>query len=105
MPVQFSTIHFVNRSPDLTLTIEAPIGSFLLTEPIARDAARDFTVNLADCPSTRLHVTSTSHPDFDQTFAIAPPDSGRPSYLKTLRVLYHVGDFEGVFEGSTEILG
>lgn len=102
MAVRFSMVRFRNRSPDLTLTIEAPIGTFVHSEPIPGNTARDLAVGIDNCPSALLIVTSSSHPEYRQAFEISTPVSGRQSYLKALYVQYSVGDFEGTFEGATE---
>jgi hypothetical protein len=101
MSIRFGRIAFQNRnSIEVTLTVEAPVGTRVISRKVAANSRAVVTVGKDDCRSVLLHVEDSAHHEATQTVSMETPKSsqGRPAYLESLKVEYTIGDFKGTVQ-------
>jgi hypothetical protein len=80
---------------DVDLTIEAPVGEPVFgPKKVVADAPTHIPVERYNCISVLIMVkASPDHEEEQQTFATAKPQFGKPIYLESVDVRYHIGSF------------
>lgn len=105
MSVQFKSVKIQNvNGIDVILDIEAPIGKpFGSSNTIPGGSTKEIKIGVSDCPSVLLAVRDAAHGTTRQTFGFSWPNAseGRPMYLESVDVIYHIGDFQGTAQGRT----
>jgi hypothetical protein len=104
MAVHFTGILFRNHnSIPVELTVEAPIGTQVNgPQTVAANSSATINPRVQNCSSTLLTIEDGAHGTAGQTFALAQPGAGRPSYLESVDVDYTIGSFWGALRGRTD---
>jgi hypothetical protein len=104
MSVPFADVVFHNTNNiEVTLTIEVPAG-IVVSGPQTVQANASVTVRpgVNNCASAVIIASDTTHGEFKQSFGLAAPSSGRPSYLESIDVRYGIASFSGSIRARTE---
>jgi hypothetical protein len=103
MPVMFQSIRFDNTQTGLTMPvkIEAPIGNLVKSAIADPGLVTTIDVFQKNCASVRIVADDQDH-GATQDFVLAPPMSGRASYLQNVDVQFTVGELIGSFTAATE---
>ena len=104
MSIPFVDVVFHNTNNiDVTLIVEAPTGT-VVSGPQSVRANATVTVRpgVDNCASALIIASDTTHGEFKQSFGLAAPSSGRPSYLESIDVRYGIASFSGSMKARTE---
>ena len=104
MSIPFVDVVFHNTNNiDVTLTVEAPTGT-VVSGPQTVGPKSTVTVRpgVDNCASALIIASDATHGEFKQSFGMAAPSSGRPSYLESIDVRYGIASFSGSVKARTE---
>lgn len=104
MSISFADVTFHNTNNiDVTVTVEAPVGT-VVSGPQTVPANSSVTIRpgVVNCTSALIIASDTTHGEFKQSFGMAAPSSGRPSYLESVDVRYGIASFNGSLKARTE---
>ena len=104
MSVPFTEVAFHNTNNiDVTLTVEAPSGTVASgPQTVRANSSVAVRPGVNNCPSSVITASDTTHGEFKQSFGLAAPSSGRPSYLESIDVSYGIASFSGSLRARTE---
>src|SRR5437868_14212989 len=94
--------HSINNI-DVTLTVEAPTGTVVSgAQTVGPKSTVTVRPGVDNCASALIIASDATHGEFKQSFGMAAPSSGRPSYLESIDVRYGIASFSGSVKARTE---
>jgi hypothetical protein len=97
MSVPFKQVQFRNLTAiAVQVTIEAPIGVHAAgPTSVGEGGTSTIPLSVVDCVSCRITAGFVPKEASSQTFVVAPPPSGAPSFLSHVDVTYLMPSFTG----------